>query len=379
MFCTWHDSVQHILRAAGLDGSDNTSLSVAKESAQAAAHLIANARKWNSAYSNYRVITSEPYDTGTITYTASTRTLTLAGGTWPTWAAYGTVTIEDVQYRVDRRVSDSVLILDSSESPSANVAAGTAYTIARDEYPLPDDFGTEYRTCRVSSFDLEYLSPSDLLSARTSREITNTPRFWTLLPDSHRPDRQSFVIYPASATEELIDLRYRRRPTEFTVYDDTTGTATTVLGDNAVTGSGTSWTSRLVGSVIRFSNSSTDAAGDRYSSTPFYTEGIVASVASTTSLFLESPAEAAVTGSKLRISSRADIGNGAMMSAYLAACLWQFEQRRGNTERTGKCYQNYASILKHAATEDANVGPSSGRMTSTILDVMRVSSLYSQF
>ena len=375
MLCTWHDSVQHILRAAGLDGSDNTSLSVAKETAQAAAHLIANWRKWNSAYSNYRVITSEPYDTGTVAYTVSTRALTLTDGTWPTWAAYGTVTIDDVQFRVDRRVSDTVLTLNSSQSPTENVASGTSYSIARDEYPLPDDFGTEYRAYRLNTFQLGYLSPSDMMSIRMTREISNTPRYWSLLPDTHRPDRQSFVIYPAAQIEELIDLRYRRRPTEFTVYEDTTGTATTVLGDSAVTGTGTSWTSRLVGSVLRLSNSTSTVPGDRYSSTPFYTEGIIAAVPSTTSIILESPAEASVTGSKLRISSRADVGNGAMMSAFLAACLWQFEQRRGSSERTSKCYQNFTSTVRTAAIEDANIVPSSGQATSNLLDVMTLTAL----
>jgi hypothetical protein len=82
------------------------------------------------------ITTDAPYSTGTITIVAGT--VTLASGTWPTWAADGNLNVSNTSYTVASRTSDSVIVLDDT---TATAAAGTTYSLLHNDYDLPDTFG----------------------------------------------------------------------------------------------------------------------------------------------------------------------------------------------------------------------------------------------
>jgi hypothetical protein len=81
-----------------------------------------------------------PYSTGTVTIAANGAgsIVTLAVGTWPTWAASGDLWVDGERYPVLSRTSDSVIRLVSL---TATAAAGTTYSLIQHEYDLPSDFG----------------------------------------------------------------------------------------------------------------------------------------------------------------------------------------------------------------------------------------------
>lgn len=64
--------------------------------------------------------------------------VTLASGTWPSWAASGVLAIAGVDYTVNTRDSGTQLTLDDL---TLDASAGTTYTLRQDDYDLPDDFG----------------------------------------------------------------------------------------------------------------------------------------------------------------------------------------------------------------------------------------------
>lgn len=358
MLTTWRDGVLHCLRSAGLDVSDSLSLTRAKEAVQVASGLVQSARNWTNAWALTRLVTTAIYSTGTIAYTASTRTVTLTGGTWPSWAEYGTIVISDVPYSVQQRASDTSLILKADREPGANVASGTAYALFRDEFPMPADFGSILEHYRRNDWQLEYVHPEVFLSLSRSSEIYNQARVFTVMEDSRRQDRRSVYFYPAPNQQDLLEIRYKRRPVSLRTFDVTTGTVSVTLGGATVTGVGTAWTSALVGAVIRFGTAST-LPEDAYATDAYQHEATILSVESATSLTLTSGATAASSAVKYRISDALPSGTVAMRSALLACCLWQFEDRRGSTERIGKAYQNYRTLLDAAAREDQpNIGTS---------------------
>ena len=81
------------------------------------------------------VSTTAPYATGTITITAGV--VTLAGGTFPSWAAAGVLQVNNQYYSVASRGGDTQITLDST---SVTVAAAASYQLARPEIPLDAAF-----------------------------------------------------------------------------------------------------------------------------------------------------------------------------------------------------------------------------------------------
>ena len=81
------------------------------------------------------ISTTAPYSTGTVTIVAGV--VTLAGGTFPSWAADGILKVSDNYYSISLRNSGTSLTLDDT---SVAVAAGTSYELARPEIELPTAF-----------------------------------------------------------------------------------------------------------------------------------------------------------------------------------------------------------------------------------------------
>ena len=93
---------------------------------------------WRFLHPVTTLTTVAPYSTGTVSSVGTTVTLT--GGTWPSWAAtHGTLTVDETDYEIASRDSDTELTLSA--------APGTAfsdddYDLEHDgNYDLPDDFG----------------------------------------------------------------------------------------------------------------------------------------------------------------------------------------------------------------------------------------------
>jgi hypothetical protein len=78
-----------------------------------------------------------PYSTGTVTIVAGVATL--AGGTWPSWAAAGDLIVSGVRYSVNTRDSNSQITLNDT---SVTASAGTSYELIQFYYELASDFGS---------------------------------------------------------------------------------------------------------------------------------------------------------------------------------------------------------------------------------------------
>lgn len=101
--------------------------------------------RWSFLHPITTLTTQAPYSTGTIAYDhtggASERLITLTNGTWPSWAADGSITISATTYAVLTRTSDSVILLADGDNPGADISSGTSYELGRQDMDLADDFG----------------------------------------------------------------------------------------------------------------------------------------------------------------------------------------------------------------------------------------------
>jgi len=81
------------------------------------------------------ISTTAPYTTGTVTIALGV--VTLAVGTFPTWAADGLLKVSNSYYSIATRDSTTQVTLDDL---TVAVAAGTSYELGRPEIPLDDSF-----------------------------------------------------------------------------------------------------------------------------------------------------------------------------------------------------------------------------------------------
>ena len=93
------------------------------------------AHNWSFLRPVVDIVTTAPYATGTITVTAGVVTLT--GGTFPTWAASGVLTVNNRYYSVSTRDSNTQITLDDT---SLTVGTAASYQLARPEIPLDAAF-----------------------------------------------------------------------------------------------------------------------------------------------------------------------------------------------------------------------------------------------
>lgn len=153
------------------------------------------------------------YETGTIAITNGSATLTLTGGTWPSWAASGEVMIDGQWYGVSSRDSDSQLTLASSYVGSDLTAS--SYVIYQDAYAISDD-------AMETGQDLLYgenwlwgqrpISYDELLRRKQYYTTGNDyPYAWAFA-------NRSIFIWPFPTESALVYYTYRKLPDSVASY-----------------------------------------------------------------------------------------------------------------------------------------------------------------
>jgi len=270
--------------------------------------------QWRYYKTIYSIRTEAEYDTGTIEYTHSTKTVTLTDGTWPTNAARGTIVIDDVPYPVRTRTSGSAIVLDAERNPGDDVDSDTDYTWFRDMYPLPPDFEAmsdpldmEYKT---GGPDLVHLSSEALqsMSAINSYTPVAYPQYYSIERDPR--GGKVLKVAPPPSEARVYNFPIRRKPRPLKVENYNTGTITSTSGSTAVVGVGTSWSDSHVGCVFR-AGTATLAPTSQYGAlvatdphdivyNPAQFERIVTSVTDATNLTLDQ--DPGVSASSVRYS-----------------------------------------------------------------------------
>lgn len=179
-------------------------------------------RDWSYYHVHGRVILQAPYSTGTVT--SSGTTVTLTGGTWPTWAATGGyLKVGEEICRVASRTSDSVIVLDSGLGLKANVTS-QPYALYRSVYPLPADFrNMDEPSDEYNWWSGLYVTPDEAMKLERVSNPSGEPYHWTVVKD---PGGTGFAVkligYPTKL--ETLDFTYRRTATDISAYTPTTAT-----------------------------------------------------------------------------------------------------------------------------------------------------------
>lgn len=320
---TYKDLIDHGLDYLG-GASDPLNERLVRRACQSALQTLAAEHEWSYYVTNGFLDVTGTYSTGTISYTHSTRSVTLVSGTWPDWAPYGLIVIADIAYEVATKESSSVITLSRSSNPGANVASGTSYTLLRDTYPMRTDFMEEQCTRMNSSWGLlSFCAMDQMLHMRQTRYQAGTPTFYAFVGDPNYMGAMAIVLSPPPSEAGSLSYVYRRKPRELNLVEYKSGLATTTANLATVSGTGgTAWTSKLIGSTIRFNEAATspnvaDYPTGRIGPYPSYRDRTVIAVGSTTSLTVDAVLDESLSGVKYTISDPVDIEEGAMLTYLL--------------------------------------------------------------
>lgn len=361
MLQTVHDLRTHLLEWS-CGGSDDRLVRMSHRAIQDAVRTLGGVRAWSYYYTLGRLITTASYNTGTIAYDytggANERMVTLTTGTWPTDAAYGVLYISGVQYQIDQRISSTVITLREGFAPTADIASGTTYTWWRDTYSLPQNCIRVGRIQETNSSWMPHpVSVQDWLEYQRGSGQTGQPRRYCVSQDENLSNRLAVRFWPAPDSAYTLDYIYHRRMTPLSTIDESTGTVSLTSGSATVTGSGTAFTSAMVGSVLRVGTAS-DKPTDYAGSHPAVFESRIKTYNSATSVTLEDNADANYSTKKFRVSDLLDIEDGAMTTALYRCAEWMLG-RLLNREDAPQLEGAWQRQLAYAKEADARHLPDS--------------------
>lgn len=294
-------------------------------------------------------------------YTGGTyeRMLTASTSMFDSTAPAKAVAIAGVRYGIESYKSSTVVTLEEGDSPTSDLSSGTSFSLIQDVYELPSFI-------RQIDYLYDTLAPGRMLpmnsydSIMRERRLVRTsavPLMYWVGRSKRYASSMAVHFAPSCTSSRKYQYTGQRWPIPLTTLDDKIGTVATTANSTTVTGTGTSFSSKHVGCVIRIASDAnaqvpTSLAGeiDKNSLNPYAFQGVIKSVTSATSLELEQPCDQTLSTSGYRISSRIDIEPGAMRQAFLRCCEAKFatQDRKGAQEREAR----YEKALELAMAAD---------------------------
>lgn len=353
-YLTYFDAVESLI-VSSYGGPQDAEQRDIRTAIHRAYDELTTIRDWSYYHVHGRIILQAPYDTGSVT--SSGVTVTLTGGTWPSWAATGAyLKVGEEICRVASRTSGSVIVLDSGLSLKADITS-QPYTLYRTVYPLPADFrNLDEPSDEYNWWSGLYVTPDQAMKLERVSNSSGEPYHWTVIKD---PDSTGWAIkvigYPTGT--QTLDFTYRRtaRPIRYSGHEAALRQGTISRSTTAVTGSGTAFAAAMVGSILR-AGDTTNVPGPIESLTPWVSEGKITAVGGSTGLTTEDSGTIA-SSTKYLITDPIDIAPH-MHAAMDSACDYWLARIRGTGE--DKAFQLYQRDLRLAMEQD-QLAPLSGR------------------
>jgi len=353
-YLTYFDLVESLI-VSSLGGPQDAEQRDIRTAVQRAYSELTTINEWSFYYTHGRAVTQGAYSTGSVAYNATTRQLTLTGGTWPDWAKYGSIAIGRLVGNVAERTSSTVLTMDSTVTFPSTLAAGQSYVLYRTDYPLPADFrNMDEPSNEYNWWSGLYLKPDEAMKLERVGNRSGRPWHWTILKN---PDSMGYVLklvgYPTAT--ETLDFTYRRYPRAMRWSGHESAVRFTIANLDATSlNTATNLPSSVNGAVVRI-GSTADYPGPIESLTPYESEHLITNWEDDNNIVISPGGNGA--GQKALITDWADVGLH-MQTALHSCCAYWLDRIRG-----GKADQSFATYQRdlRLAMEQDNLAPLSGR------------------
>jgi hypothetical protein len=251
--------------------------------------------------------------------------------------------IDQTQYDIDERKSDSILTLSANSNPGADLSVGRSYTLFKSKYVLPIGFRRMTKrgepVVLSRGCKLTYVPAESLLAMQAGNQHPAQETNYTIWPAGEFLGTSILEVSPPPSRTDTYDFVYESGGRTPTLRSDRylTGTVATD-GTSTVIGTGTAWTASMVGCVIRFA-----AAGATHSPSglsyglnddalPYEVQRVITSVASTTSLSVDANVSS-LTDVKYSISDPVDLDPLIMQESFLREAESTFARLTGREDR----------------------------------------------
>jgi len=368
---TFADAVEHVLDTFDMQ-RDARAVRLAINAVMKAYRGLPKYHDWPYYVSRYVVNLAANYSTGTVTFDltggAYEYLLTLSGGTWPEWAGYGTIRINQVNYEVLQRIDSTRITLDSRRHPVADITTGTAYTLMREKYPLPIDFRRADRIMEPTNLrELSSGSPSNIASAQVFMRGAATPYMATIIGDPKFQGGMALQITPCPTGTKSIVFMYSRamRPLRTEKYQ--TGTLAITEDSASITGTGATFTDDMIGAVLRISANSdepTTVAGSLTTGEVNVAkyERMIQGVTGSTVLLVDETLPESLSGLAYTISDPIDV-HEVMIDAFYRLAETEFARLSGRKDADDRARAFMAELdvaraaaRTSSAIQSANIG-----------------------
>lgn len=327
MLVTAADMQRSLIRYMGAD-NDEQAVIHSRISIMDAMKEVWSRYDWPYYMGQATIRTDAPYSTGTITYVASTRLMTLAGSTFPTWAIYGTVIVGNKRARITRRVSDTVVLIEEGTAFVDNIASATTYTLYRAEYPIPDNIRkVSYPSIEEAQFSVLKYVPTLEFRTRNPGTVGSMPQTYTVQKDrSMQQNVMCFWPYPSTAV--TIRYNYVRMPAPVDVWSVTAGKLTVVADSSDVVGSSTAFEDLHEGCLLRIGRDANNVPTPRHGMYPYSDELLIDTVADATNLTTLTAINTSRANVRFEISSLLDVEDAIMSSLFTLQCYYELGKHR---------------------------------------------------
>jgi hypothetical protein len=358
-YSTYYDLVEALI-VSSYGGPQDAEQRDIRSAIHRAYNELTTIRDWGYYSVHGRIVTNPAYTTGTIGVTSGAVTLT--GGSFATAgvtaanAKHWTIRTGDRSYPLASYSSATAVTLESSFS-GIDVTAGSPFTLFRTIYPLPSDFkNMDEPSDEFNWWSGLYVTPDEAMKIERVSNSSGEPYHWTLIKDPHGASWAiKLVGWPTA--KETVDFTYRRtaRPIRYSGHEAALRQGTISRSTTTVTGTGTAFSSAMVGSILRVGDV-TNIPGPIESLTPWVSESRIATVGSSTALTTED--SGTVSGStKYLITDPMDVAPH-MQAALDSCCDYWLARIRG--QAVDKMFQMYQRDLRLAMEQD-QLAPLSGR------------------
>ena len=381
---TYQDALEH-LEATTLGGAMDSERRDFRSAVLGAYPDLASRYDWLYYHTEHDIRLEATYSTGTITYNNTTKQVTIydvddvdeTTSTWPTNATDGRIKINDVRYPIESRVSNTVIKLPDDINPGVDISTVTPYTIndtkvtavankgtttytwLRSRYTLPADFkDMDPPHAANSNLNQSPVSLNSIMSfERHVRASSNPPRWYAIGPDPNRYGQMAMYVQYEPATAEGLRFYYRRFPRRIKYSDSSTGTVSNSGTTVTLAGTGASFSSEMVGSVIRFGTSTTKPSGVR-GLNPWQEQRIITAYTDANTVTVDSAPSSTFSGVKYVVSDPLDL-RPTMIEPFLRGCEWKLSLSRRNAESpTQELHQWYMEAIRIAGEAEATVDKS---------------------
>lgn len=363
------DLVEHLSDYSGGEVMDRKSRDYRRAAVRAYQDL-ALSNEWKAYMTRGRINLNAVQDDGTIDFDLTggsyERMVTLTGYTWPTWVEFGTLLIDGVRYKVDQRMSSTIITLTYDSCPTADVAALTTYALYQNVYPLPEDFrkldDAHYEQglgCMKPLSDMADWLHLDQQQAESGRP------YWYYVggsPDTWQYGKMCLYVHPYPDEAESFDFTYWRNPRALYYTGQETeasvGTVSVSIDTTAVTGTSTTFSQKMVGALIRFSRDSTNLPEGEGGQYPYQEQRVIISVTNATTLTLNEAVDFAYSGVKYVITDPVD-ADGALLEALYRNAERMLDNFR-HPERASNRERLYQQAWIQACERDRRLVPNFG-------------------